>query len=282
MIRKDAETNQLPLTKEKNPLLRRVMQINELLSDAIGYNISDDTLPEIEIFSPKKESLLRRISAALSGITKGAGADRASRKISLKDDATDREIAHELVHIIHWDIQDEKGSPTVEEEGEKALVMQAWEEGVAVFGELEFWAYELMKKNNRQAKSNEINQKRLNFFPKYCKTGQEYQSSKDEFLKLVEAVKRFQKVSKGASEKKLSQDVSVSQTAKDVKTIASNKIYIYDVGYKFVVDAVTLLMKIRSIDCHTALDIVMRNSPNTTDELIDASSYLTRVLTTQP
>jgi hypothetical protein len=191
----------------------------------------------------------------------------------LNDDATDDEILHELTHIIHWDLQDENGIQQEVDE-QMALVRQAWEEGIAVFVELEFTARKLMASKGIQAKDREIAQERLNIFGERYLKDASFDQTVIRFRNLLEAVGRVTAAQKAKASEQV--NLKAGQLIADIKTIATSKDTVYDIGYHFVIDVMKVFVALGSTQ-QEAIAFVMAHPPVSLEEIIDANSYISRL-----
>lgn len=263
-------------------LQKRLSTVNDTLQAIIAVSLSSDTLPQVDLL--EKPSIFISLLNRARGYSKAAGANREQRTVTLEPDTQDRDVAHELAHFIHWDIQDEKRDNTKDSLAteklteEQQLVHQAWEEGVAVFVEMEFVADSLLKKYGKKLNPQAINQRKTTVFAEMYKEGQDFQSVVEKFKQLCSASTRYEQAKEAAEKGKdaLSREkVSAIQIAKDIKTMATSKELLYDVGYSFVVNAVEFFMN--HMPMAQSFEIVMSNPPLNVKELEDASIYCERV-----
>lgn len=282
IIKKSPEEESIEL------LRRKVSTINDTLQDIIGVSLSSDTLPKVELL--EKPSLFKSILNKARGYSKTAGANKEKSTVTLDSETEDRDVAHEVAHFIHWDIQDEmkqkrKDALTSGEEElseEQQLIQQSWEEGVAVFIEMEYVADSLLKKHGQKSNSQAVNQRRLTIFTDMYKNGEDYLAVVEKFKQLCIATTRFadakKTVEKGANVG-VSEKVSAIQLAKDIKTMATSKEVLYDIGYSYVLNAVEAFMSHMSMA--QAIEIVMSYPPLNVEEMVTVSKYYERVLSTR-
>lgn len=255
-------------------LRERLIQLNEMVSEVIGLSLDPETIPQIELLEDKsKSNFFGRVVGAIRGYTQAAGADRKKRTITLMVNAQDRDIVHELGHFVHFDMQDERVQDETDNQ-EYALVQQSWEEGVAVFIEMEFLAHGLLKKNKLPISDSEICQKKLTSFPEMYKKDNELSITNQRFKELVASAVRFDEAEKKSKLASSNEKPQLLQVIKDIKTMATSKDVLYDVGYRFVIDAIELIMKTKGLNRNEAFEIVMSHKPQSITDIINTQSYI--------
>lgn len=249
---------------------------NELFS-MLGMAITTETLPTIEVLGNTKKGIIGKIITKAKGVEMGAKADRLNRIVSLYPNATSREVFHELVHFLHWDLQDASGIKKPKSQT-MTLVQQAWEEGIAVFLEMEHSVRALVDIEYPNAKKPPICQKLLKNLGEYYKSGGEFELAVKRFRDLAMAMERFQQAEQATKQEQ--KNIKMTQMISDIKTIATSKAVIYDVGYHFLFDVMVALTS-RSLSMQQAIELIMTNRPESLEEILNPSSYIARLVTTR-